>query len=198
MIMHTPQRGFTLLEMIVSVGLFAIVMMVATGAYFTLIALDRQARVTNEIVNNLSFAVDTMTRGIRTGTNYQCLNGTRDAFGNSTNGDCTQFSYTDTGLGMKVTYYLEANGTIGRCEGNGVCNDSTASKLTDPAITLSNTAGSYGLTFYVRGVGTTTAPQSNQQPQVLFTIKGTMPGDSKGTLVPFVIEEDATQRQPDL
>jgi len=194
----TPQRGFTLLEMIVSVGLFAIVMMVATGAYFTLIALDRQARATNEVVNNLSFAVDTMTRGIRTGTNYKCINGTHDSYGNATNGDCTQFSYTDTGLGMTVTYYLEAGGTIGRCEGNGVCNDTTASKLTDPAITLSTSASSYGLVFYVRGVGSSSPPLNNQQPQVLFTIKGTMPGDSKGTLVPFVIEEDATQRYTDI
>ncbi|MEK7602012.1 MAG: prepilin-type N-terminal cleavage/methylation domain-containing protein [Patescibacteria group bacterium] len=185
-------RAFTLVEMIVSLGLFSVVMLVATSAYLTLISLDRQAHATNQIVDNLSFAVDTMVRGIRTGTNFQCLNGSPDADGNSTSGACTSFKYTDTNLTTPVTYILKSNGTIGRCEGNGVCIDSTASSLTDPQITIQT------LAFYVRGAGTVTAGVRDQQPQVLFVVKGTMPSDSKGGTVPFAIQEGATQRLIDL
>lgn len=186
-----PQRGFTLLEMIVSIAIFSIVMLVATSAYFNLIALDRRARATNQVVNNLSFAVDAMVRGIRTGKNYQCLDGAPDGNGNSTTGTCTKFSYTDSTLTGNniVTYFLKSNGTIGRCESTGPCTlDASASSITDPAITISK------LVFYVRGSGN----GDDTQPQVLFTLSGAMPADSQGNKTTFVIEETATERLIDL
>jgi len=200
--MHRPTRGFTLLEMIVSVGIFAVVMVVVTGAYLTLISLDRRARATNQVVSSLYYAVDTMARGIRTGTNYKCVHTTGAApdYGNSTDGFCDAISYTDTSLpstgDQTVIYkYKASNGTIGRCESistYGACFDSVASSLTDPAITINT------LTFYVRGVSTSTAAYADQQPQILFTIKGTMVADSKGGTVPFIIQSGATQRVIDL
>jgi prepilin-type N-terminal cleavage/methylation domain-containing protein len=192
MMRSSSSRGFSLVEMIVSVGIFAVVMLVATSAYFTLIALDRRARATNQVVNNLSFAMDSMVRGIRTGTGYQCRNGSPDGFWNSTTGTCTIFSYTDTNLAAGanvVTFFRKADGTIGRCESSIPCTiDANASSITDPSITVT------GVTFYVRGNGTA----DDQQPQVLFTVKGTMPADSSGNTADFVIEEDATQRAIDL
>lgn len=191
--MSTKQsmRGFSLLEMIVSVGIFAIMMLVATSTYFTLIAIDRRARATNQVVSNISFAVDAMTRGMRTGTGYQCLNNRADSFGNSPSG-CTQFSYIDPSLpagSNVVTYFMKANGTIGRCESNTTCLiDASAVAITDPAITITS------LTFYVRGVGNT----DDFQPQVLFTIKGSMPADSSGNPTTFILEESATQRLIDI
>lgn len=182
-------RGFTLVEMIVSIGLFALVMLVATAAYFNLIALDRRARATNQIVNNLSFAVDSMVRGIRTGTGFQCLNGAPDAYGNSTSGGCTQFTYTDTNLPLGnniVTYYLSGHQIL-RTQG-AVSSVVGGTALTDPSITVTT------FTFYVRGAGS----GNDVQPQVLFTVKGTMPADSAGGVATFVVEEDATQRLIDL
>jgi type II secretory pathway pseudopilin PulG len=179
--------------MIVSVGLFAMVMLVATAAYFNLIALDRRARATNQVVNNLNFAVDAMVRGIRTGTGYTCLDGTQVSTGNWTSGDCTQFSYTDTQLpagSNVVTYFRKGNGAIGRNEGavaSGV-DSSAVPSITDPSISITS------LTFYVRGAAST----DDAQPQVLFTVKGTLPADSSGTKATFTIEEDATGRLIDL
>ena len=53
------KRGYTLVELIVSLGLFSMVMLVVTGAYLTLISLDRQARASNQLSATLSFAVET-------------------------------------------------------------------------------------------------------------------------------------------
>ena len=186
-------QGFTLIELIVSVGLFALVMLVATGAYYTLIALDRKARATNQVVSSLAFAVDTMTRGVRTGTNYRCLNGTLDVYGNTTagvNSFCGVFSYTDSTLNTTVTYILKADGTIGRCEGVSSCLDANASSLTDKAIKIDY------MGFIVRGVGdfNVVGPQSTQQPIMNVTIKGTIPSGSGGQTVPFSIQESAVQR----
>lgn len=212
---NDTQRGFTLVELIVSIGLFALVMLIATGAYFSLIALDKRARATGQVVSNLSFAMDTMARGIRTGANFKCITN-QDADGQSANstGGCDWFSYTDTGLNTTVTYIrkVDCNGTacntIGRCVGvvPASCTDAAASSLTDPAITIQS------LKFYVRGVGNSSAPTWQQQPHVTFTVSGTMPAgntcrsviaDTKRTgvvsgtcssTIPFTLQEGATQR----
>jgi prepilin-type N-terminal cleavage/methylation domain-containing protein len=192
MIRTRTSRGFSLIEIVVSVGLFAIVMLIATSAYYTLISLDRRARATNQVVNNLWFAVDAMTRGIRTGTEFKCINGGPDANGNSTSGNCTQFYYKDTLLpagANYVTYFRKADGTIGRCESSSSCLlDASASSITDPGITITN------LTFVVRGAGSS----NDIQPQVIFTIQGTMPANSAGEKTSFTIQETATQRRIDI
>ena len=189
---HKPSvRGFTLIELIVSVGIFSIVMLVATSAYLTLIRLDRRARATNQIVNNLSFAMDAMVRGIRTGSDYHCINGAPDASGNSTSGACTQFYYTDSNLATGsnvVTFFLDGTKVM-RNEGAVYSTSvATASLLTDPSITVSS------LVFYVRGAGTS----NDAQPQVLFTLKGSMPADASGDVTTFTIQEGATARVIDL
>ncbi|MFA6969108.1 MAG: prepilin-type N-terminal cleavage/methylation domain-containing protein, partial [Candidatus Paceibacterota bacterium] len=68
----TTSRGYTLIELIIAVGLFALVMLLASGAYIMMIGLSRQAQGIATGINNLSFALETMTRDIRTGTNYNC------------------------------------------------------------------------------------------------------------------------------
>ena len=62
--------GYTLVELIVAVGLFALVMLLAAGAYLMMIGVNRQAQGIATGIDNLSFALETMTRSIRTGTNY--------------------------------------------------------------------------------------------------------------------------------
>ncbi len=67
--------GFTLVEMLVAVGLFIIVMLVAMGSLIAVVGADRRAQSIEVVVNNLDFALDDMSRTIRTGDNYHCTNG---------------------------------------------------------------------------------------------------------------------------
>lgn len=170
---QTP-RGFTLVEIIVSVGLFSVVMLVATAAYFMIVTLDKEARATNELVVNLSFAVDSIARNIRTGTAYNC-----DGIGN---GSCSRFSFVDA-QGQTVTYLLKSDNSIGQCTGAGACTSVTAVSVTDPRIKTE------GLTFHVRGVGV----GDMLQPQVLMSARGTMPS-AQGRVVEFTIQTSATER----
>ncbi len=66
------QSGFTLIEMMVSLGLFSIVITVAVGALLMLVATNQQLQSEQSVMTNLSFALDSMTREIRTGTSYYC------------------------------------------------------------------------------------------------------------------------------
>jgi type II secretory pathway pseudopilin PulG len=65
---RNTEHGFTLIEMIVS-----IVVMIAVGALLMLVATNEQLQGEQSVMTNLSFALDSMTREIRTGTHYYCI-----------------------------------------------------------------------------------------------------------------------------
>lgn len=172
------QRGYTLLELIVSLGLFSMVMLIVMGAYLTLISLDRQARASSQLASSLSFAVESMARSMRTGTTYAC-----NANGSAPNcaAGGSSISFVDTN-GQTITYLLKSDGSIGQCTG-GLCTSSSAIALSDRRINVQT------LRFYVRGVGTS----DRVQPQVTFALSGTMVTDA-GETTSFSIQTGATQR----
>lgn len=176
MTLYHHQRGYTLLEMIVAVGLFSIIMLLATGAYFNLIKIDREARAVNDVVSNLSFAVDSLGREIRTGTGYKCNNEENDP--NCTDSAGTSFGYTDS-VGREVSYWLSSSNQI------IATIDGEDSPLTDPRIHIDT------LSFYVRGVNEGTT--DNVQPQTLVAIEGSITTSPEKT-VTFSIQTSATQR----
>lgn len=176
---NASHRGYSLLELIVSIGIFSVVMLVVTGAYLTLVSLDRQARANNQLAASLSFAVESMARAMRTGSEYAAGPASQACPGASSS---ISFRNSENEL---ITYRLRADGSVGQCTG-GLCTDATAVALTDQRITVSS------LCFYVRGVGTS-GVNAYMQPQVTFVTAGTMQTDS-GELVRFSIQSGATQR----
>lgn len=68
---HSAQ-GFTLIEMIVSLGVFSVVALASVGALLMLIGANQRLQGEQSVMTNLSFALDSMTREIRTGTHYFC------------------------------------------------------------------------------------------------------------------------------
>src|SRR4051812_11444285 len=69
---HKNPRGFTLIEMLVSITLFSVVMVMALGALLSLSVADRRAEALKSSIDNLTFALDSMSRAIRTGNTYHC------------------------------------------------------------------------------------------------------------------------------
>jgi prepilin-type N-terminal cleavage/methylation domain-containing protein len=69
---HIRQQGFTIIEMIVSLGVFSIVITIAVGALLMLVNTNQQLQSEQSVMTNLSFALDSMTREIRTGSEYYC------------------------------------------------------------------------------------------------------------------------------
>jgi len=66
-------KGFTLAEMIVSVGLFSVVMFIATGALLSIVSLNKKAQAQQSVMNNMASVMENMVRNIRTGTGYHCV-----------------------------------------------------------------------------------------------------------------------------
>lgn len=69
------QSGFSLIEMIVALAVFASVVTIAIGALLILITTNQQLQAKQGVMTNLSFALDSMTREIRTGSHYFCGSG---------------------------------------------------------------------------------------------------------------------------
>lgn len=188
------QRGYTLLEMMISLTLFSLVMVLATGALFAFVSGDRKSRSTNDVTNNLTFAMESMTRSIRTGVNYQC--GGQGGTNCWPTGQGT-FSFVDQN-GATVTYLKKTDTetgatSIGKCTSTP-CTSSNSLALTDPRITIQD------MTFYVRGVGGVSGSGADAviQPQVLITVTGYIVPDAKTAPVQFTLQTMATQRLIDL
>lgn len=114
------QSGFSLIEMIVSLGVFSLVVTIAVGALLMLVATNQQLQGEQSVMTNLSFTLDSMTREIRTGTNYYCATGgsTSGVFGPSTDldtflGTNTQDCTTGTGNArFQGLAFIEAGDSI--------------------------------------------------------------------------------------
>ena len=65
-------RGFSLIEMMVAVTIFATVMMIGVGALLSLVETNRRAQAINSVMSNLNSATESITRAIRVGTTYHC------------------------------------------------------------------------------------------------------------------------------
>lgn len=70
--LENTRLGFSLIEMIVSLGVFSIVVTTSVGAFLMLVATNQRLQGEQSVMTNLAFALDTMTREIRTGYNYYC------------------------------------------------------------------------------------------------------------------------------
>ena len=129
--------------------------------------------------------MDTMSRSIRTGTNYQCggAGGTNCAYPSP----LSTFTFVND-LGKTVTYSLDTNANaILECYDTGC----TPTQITDPSrikITLLN--------FYVSGVDS--GNSDSQEPEVTMVIQGSINVDTNHAPVTFDIQTSATQRQIDI
>ena len=64
--------GFSLVEMMVAIAIFMVVAVVAVAALLKIVDADRKSQTLQDAVNNINFAMDSITREIRVGSAYTC------------------------------------------------------------------------------------------------------------------------------
>ena len=67
--------GFTLVEMLISLAIFALVAVVAMGAFLKIIEANKKSQAIKVAVNNLNFAFEAISRDLRVANNYVANNG---------------------------------------------------------------------------------------------------------------------------
>jgi prepilin-type N-terminal cleavage/methylation domain-containing protein len=177
-IMKNRYTGYTLIELMVSIALFAIVMTLVSGAYLIVINLDRQTQSITVGIDNFSFALDAMTRTIRTGTSYNCDSGAQA-------GDCEgggTFSVVDS-YGDTVSYSISKGALM------QTTDYAQTGQIVSTALTDSSSITGLSLSFYTSGA----APSDHAQPTVTILISGNI-SVGPGKTLPITVETTATMR----
>jgi len=168
---RTPKSlvsGFTLVELIVAVALFAIIVFISLGALLSIFDANRKSQASKTVVDNLNIAMENMARLVRYGSNYHCdynnetdlgsFSSVANCDGGDTNPDANTllaFNFE----GDTIVYRLKPGGhSIQKSENGG----SAYTDITAPEMVVEY------LQFRVFG----TNPSDNNQPYVLVIIKG--------------------------
>ena len=177
--------------MLVSVAIFSIVMTLALGSLLALSVADRKAETLKSGVDNVTFALDSMSRAIRTGSNYHCgSSGTLTSAQNCPSG-ANYFTFLASN-GVQTTYLLDTLNTYcGQTQAPYGCIErstdggTTWIPITSPDIIVQNV----GNLFYVTGAAT----GDGVQPKVTVTVNSSIPVSTTQSTNVFM-QTTATQR----
>ena len=180
-----PSRveGFTLIEMLTAVSLFLVIMTISMGAILNVFDINKKSESMKTVMDNLNFSLETMSREMRFGTNYNCI-----GIINCPNGGTSvSFTPSDPSYLANTTIIYSFNGTEIDKQINSPGITGPIIAVTAPEINIEN------LKFYVRGAG----PGSGYQPNVLIVIKGKA-GLKSNTTSEFSVQTLVSQRQLNL
>jgi prepilin-type N-terminal cleavage/methylation domain-containing protein len=66
------KKGFTLIEMMVSLAIFSVVALISVGALVRIMDANQKSISLKTSINNLNYALEAMTREMRMGSVYRC------------------------------------------------------------------------------------------------------------------------------
>jgi hypothetical protein len=176
--------------MLVAVGMFALLMTMIVSALLTMIHVNRQGNALSITTSNLNFALESMTRYIRIGDEYDCpgadspdcpdLGSNEFTFRSSLDLDGNTNSSDED-----IVTYRFANGAIERdVDGTGFIS------MTGDDLVIDETVSK----FYVRGARSL-GTGDEYQPRVVVVLKAT--ADVVGRIAEFNLQTTAVQRVPD-
>lgn len=97
------KKGFTLLEMIISIGIFSVLVIASIGITLGISNAQIKAQNIQFVLDNIRFSLELITKEMRTGTNY-ALTANCAPFG-------SEISFI-TSTGQERVYFLDAGGGI--------------------------------------------------------------------------------------
>lgn len=116
----SKQKGFTLVEMIVSLAVFTVVALIAVGALLKITDANKKSQTMKSVINNLNFALESMSREMRVGTVYDCV-GNVDVIPITGNGQTISSNVCDITSGKWViAFNTSKKGT--NSNGQGSCS----------------------------------------------------------------------------
>ncbi len=197
----TKKRGFTLIEVLVSMSIFTVVVGMAVGTLIVLMDANAKAQNVQQAVSNVSFALDAMTRDIRTGLHYECQTSTGALHTTNDTNDCPtgtsgdNFAFTESGgsltgncAGSRIGYRFNAtDNTIERrlCLGDGATDWES---ITAPGVSIDH--------MHFSVAHTDRSPDAHS-PTVTIYIEASA-GDVAGTDAGFTLQASVTQQSLDL
>lgn len=197
----TKCGGFTLVEMMVAIAVFSVVMVTAMSALLNVIDADAKARSIKTAINNISFALEGISKDMRMGTEYACLDNYGAVIGDgncSGGGDGIKYRSNRADVGgdgkNKFAYYRWKGTQIEGCLEkapvvSGICGDLDFHPITSTEVKLDK------VVFYVLGVQNPVPLTNKTQPRMIMTISGTAGSANKARLqTTFDLQTSVSQR----
>lgn len=202
---HLTISGFTLVELIVVLGLFSSIATLSLGSLFNAQTINSRLQETQAILDNINLSVQTLTRDLRFGTEFYC--GTslpaviptvrRSCSSISTEGGSVLiFKSSDSVLDIDRVAYYVSNGTLYKDEYiNGA---TTTLQMTSNEVAIDT------LHFYVEGAQSSDGANDYlnasdfDQPLITLLISGSTKSSHKSvTPVTFSIQTSISANEVD-
>lgn len=188
--------GFTLIEMIVAIGVFAMAMLISVGAILSISAAQKRAIAIQNVQDNIRFALETMVKEARLGSEYRC-GATIDEINIILNyqdppvmtRDCSNGGPSLTFINARkdavVSYQLrkDQNGENGQIERWSDDPDNDFFPITSTNVSIDE------LWFYVLGAE---EAGDGRQPRIIITARGSV--SVKGQIVNIDLQTMVSQR----
>lgn len=190
--------GFTLVELMIATSLFTIIMLMGVGTLIISSNASRNAQKLRVAVDNVNFAMESMTRELRTGSHFYCSESTVPMVDGLVK-DCVSgnvIAFTpqevDGQPKTRAAYVLQkrsdGTNTLKRCEGD----DSNCSDIVSKDVNVET------LKFYVEGsyLPDNVVPLPPQTDKIQPSVKVLMSGvvKTKNGSAPFSLQSMAAQR----
>ena len=158
--------GFSLVEMLVAIGIFMSIMTLAITALISIMGANKKAQTIKSTIDSVTFAMENISKDMRGGTDYVCLPP------NGSSKDCpvggTAVRYKNSS-GDTITYAFNgASSNVGIL----TKTDSTAN-TTEDLISQDSNVNINNMKFYVIGAYNENAVMADRtQPRVIITVSG--------------------------
>lgn len=206
-------NGFTLVEMIIVLGLFSFIMTLATGLLYTTQAVNVKLQETQAVLDNVNVSMSTVSRDIRYGTDFHCAATIQEAdlrlrkscsytnMGVGHGGKVLIFKPSDAKKdGDRVAYYASttSNGSV-------IYKDEYVDGATTTYQMTANDVKIKSLIFYVEGANTTSGVNTDVgdvhdyvQSLITMTVFGeTIPIKEGSSSTTFIIQTSVSSRTID-
>ncbi|MEI6316194.1 MAG: type II secretion system protein [bacterium] len=193
------QHGFTLVETMVSMTIFSVLVVYGLGSVLTAISQHERSQNMSNVMDNLNFILEDMSRNIRLGTNFHCFAPDESGTGVDGSGhvnvvpqDC-QLGVGSNEIvfqsvsGVAITYLIAPVGGVGQVQIQKIVGNGTAQILTPTYVIIDSSKSG----FIVYG-----APQGDGlQPVINISLSGKV--TYRGTDSSFSIQTTVASRPLD-
>lgn len=191
--MNKNIKGFLLVEMLVSLSIFALIAVSAAAALLAIMDANAKAQATRSVMDNMNVAIENMSRTLRVGSDYLCLDFSGSVIASCSSLGAPGISFipqgkdrTDPNNRVIYHYFIsDPNDPLSVHSINRTTLEGGSPidvPLTAPEVKIT------GMRFFIIGDGVTTG-----QPRVFMIVSGKV-GLKAPTVTGFTIQTTVTQR----
>jgi len=122
-------KGFTLVELLVSLGVFMIIITIVVGGFVRALRTNRQASNLIAVNSNIAIVLESMAREIRTAYGFSVFSDCSDQSSGSSSGSSSCLQYTNSS--GNIIFYNLVDGSVLRFDQNP-----SGEKVTDNSVNV--------------------------------------------------------------